>query len=101
VLSLLVGCVLAIVPVVAVAAGFAHFAFRLGLLCGELWFLFCTGMALASASDGPISKALAVIFGWGVSGAVAVVVFASVLAWIFGGLTALPERPQVAKIIQG
>jgi hypothetical protein len=97
VLSLLVGCVLAIVPVVAVAAGFAHFAFRLGLLCGELWFLFCTGMALASASDGPAFSALVVIFAWGVSGAVAVVMFAGVLAWFFEGITALPERPGMAK----
>jgi hypothetical protein len=100
VLFLLVGCAVALVPLIAAAAGFAPFVFRLGLVCGELWFLFCTSMALASASDGPISKSLAVIFGWGVSGAVAVVVLAGALAWIFGGLTALPERPQVAKIIQ-
>jgi hypothetical protein len=58
---------------------------RLGLVCGEFWFLFCTSMALASASDDPGSRALVVIFGWGVSGAVAVVMLASVLAWIFGG----------------
>jgi hypothetical protein len=57
-------------------------------------------MALAPASDGPAISALAVIFGWGVTGAVAVVMFAGVLAWIFGGLAALPERPHVAKIIE-
>jgi len=100
VLSLLVGCVVTVVPLVAAAAGFAPFVFRLGLVCGEFWFLFCTSTALASASDGPASRALAVIFGWGVSGAVAVVMFAGVLAWIFGGFAALPERPHVAKIIR-
>jgi hypothetical protein len=97
VLFVLVGCGAAVVPLVAAAAGFAHVVFRLGLLCGELWFLFCTGMALASASDGPIGRALALIFGWGVSGAVAVVMFAGVLAWIYGGLAALPERPRAAR----
>jgi hypothetical protein len=80
VLFLLVGCVMAVVPLIAAAAGFAPFVFRLGLVCGEVWFLFCTSMALASASDGPAFRALAVILGWGVSGAVAVVVFAGVLA---------------------
>jgi hypothetical protein len=98
-LFLLVGCVMAVVPLIAAAAGFAPFVFRLGLVCGELWFLFCTSMTLASASDGPAIRALAAIFGWGVTGAVAVVMFAGVLAWIFGGLAALPERPHVAKII--
>jgi hypothetical protein len=101
VLFLLVGCGAAIVPLVAAAAGFAHFVFRLGLLCGELWFLFCTGMALASASDVPISRAFVLIFGWGVSGAVVVVMFAGMLAWIYGGLAALPERPLAARAHSG
>jgi hypothetical protein len=99
VLFFFVGCVVAVVPLVAATAGFTGSVFRLGLVCGELWFLFCTSMALASASDGPAFRALAVIFGWGVSGAVAVVMFAGVLAWVFGGLAALPERPHVAKLI--
>jgi hypothetical protein len=96
---LLVGCGMAVIPLIAAAAGFAPFVFRLGLVCGELWFLFCTSMALASSSDGPAFRALVVILGWGVSGAVVVVMFAGVLAWIFGGLAALPERPHVTKII--
>ena len=99
-LFLLVGCGVAVVSLFAAAAGFAPFVFRLGLVCGEFWFLFCTSMALASASDDPGCRALVVIFGWGVSGAVAVVMLASVLAWIFGGLAALPERPRVAKITE-
>ena len=99
-LFLLVGCGVAVVPFFAAAAGFAPFVFRLGLVCGEFWFLFCTSMALASASDDPGSRALVVIFGRGVSGAVAVAMLASVLAWIFGGLAALPERPRVAKITE-
>jgi hypothetical protein len=78
--------VFAVVVVLAFSAmgslGLGRFVWRLGVLVAVVWLLvFVLLYAVADSAD-PIVSAF---FTWGLGGAGAILAFAALLGWVFGG----------------